>query len=85
MLQDISRHTHVPSLLSNLGFVADGMGDLQPGGMGLLRRYAVPVNADGECNKWKEADWAFNGGVNRHSQVARRQMKRLRVAHVTLS
>jgi stearoyl-CoA desaturase (delta-9 desaturase) len=85
MLQGISRHTYVPSLFSSLGFVADGMGDPQPGGMELLRSYAVPVNAGGECNKWKEADWAFNGGVNRHSQVARRQMKRLRVARVTLS
>lgn len=58
--------------------------DPQPGGVGLLRSYSVPVNVD-ECNKWKEADWAFNGGVNRHSQVARRQMKRLRVARVTPS
>lgn len=49
----------------------------------LLRDYAVPVEADGECNNWKEAGWAFNGGVNRHSQVARRRMKRLRVAYVT--
>lgn len=68
-----------------MGFVGDGMGDPQPGGMGLLRSYAVPVNVSGECDKWKEADWAFNGGVNRHSQVAMRQMKRLRVARVTLN
>jgi stearoyl-CoA desaturase (delta-9 desaturase) len=54
----------------------------QPGGMGLIRGYAVPVNVGSNGNKWKEADWAFNGGVNRHSQVARRQMKRLRVARV---
>jgi hypothetical protein len=85
MLQDISRHTYVPSLFSSVEFVADGMGDSQPGGMGLLRGYAVPVNAGGECSRWKEADWAFNGGVNRHSQVARRRMERLRVARVTLS
>lgn len=61
------------------------MGEPQPGGVGLLRSYAVPVNAGGECSEWKEADWAFNGGMNRHSQVARRRMKRLRVARVTLS
>lgn len=59
------------------------MGDLQPGGAGLLRSYAVPIDAGEEGDKWKEADWAFNGGVNKHSQVAKRRMKRLRVARVT--
>ncbi|KAF8492783.1 hypothetical protein F5888DRAFT_1618645 [Russula emetica] len=69
------------------GYAVDVTGyvEAHPGGMGLLRSYAVPVNASEECNKWKEADWAFNGGVNRHSQVARRRMERLRVARVTLS
>ncbi|KAI0283721.1 hypothetical protein BGY98DRAFT_1105800 [Russula aff. rugulosa BPL654] len=69
------------------GYAVDATGYIEahPGGMGLLRSFAVPVKAGGECSKWKEADWAFNGGVNRHSQVARRQMKRLRVAHVTQS
>ena len=74
-----------PLSFLQLGFVANGVGDPQPGGMGLLRSYAVAVNVGEECNKWKEADWAFNGGVNRHSQVARRQMKQLRVARVALS
>ena len=60
------------------------MDDLQPGGVGLLRDYAVPVKAGGKCEKWKEAGWAFDGGVNRHSQVARRRMKRLRVARVSV-
>ncbi|KAI0283715.1 hypothetical protein BGY98DRAFT_1087781 [Russula aff. rugulosa BPL654] len=69
------------------GYAVDATGYIEahPGGMGLLRSFAVPVKAGGECSKWKEADWAFNGGVNRYSQVARRQMKRLRVAHVTQS
>ena len=57
-------------------------GDLQPGGVKLLHDYAVPVKAGGEYNNWKDAGWAFNGGVNRHSQMARRRMKRLRVARV---
>ena len=56
---------------------------MQPGGAGLLREYAIPVKADGGCNKWKEAGWAFNGGVNKHSQVARRRMRQLRVALLT--
>ena len=50
---------------------------LQPGGMELLRDYAVTVKGD---NKWKEASWAFNGGVNKHSLVARRKLRQLRVA-----
>jgi stearoyl-CoA desaturase (Delta-9 desaturase) len=58
---------------------------LQPGGGKLLRDYAVPVEAGGKCDKWKEADWAFNGGVNGHSQVARQRMKRLRVARITMT
>ena len=56
---------------------------MQPGGVELLREYAMPVKAAGESNKWREAGWAFNGGVNRHSQVARRRMRQLRVALLT--
>jgi len=51
-----------------------------PGGAGLLRDYAIPVKADVGLSKWKEAGWAFNGGMNKHSQVARRRMRQLRVA-----
>jgi stearoyl-CoA desaturase (delta-9 desaturase) len=61
------------------------MGYLQPGGMGLLREYAVPVKGDGGSDKWKEATWAFNGGVNKHSQVARRKLKQLSVALLTMT
>jgi len=56
------------------------MGYLQPGGMELLHEYAVPVKEDRGNNKWKEASWAFNGGVNKHSLVARRKLRQLRVA-----
>jgi stearoyl-CoA desaturase (delta-9 desaturase) len=59
------------------------MGRFQPGGAGLLRRYAVPVKGDGGSDKWKEASWAFNGGVNKHSQVARRKLRELSVALLT--
>jgi len=66
------------------GYAVDVTGYMKahPGGVGLLHDYAVSVNAGGEYNKWKEADWAFNGGVNRHSEVAKRRVKRLRVARV---
>ncbi|KAH9958400.1 hypothetical protein BGW80DRAFT_161237 [Lactifluus volemus] len=56
--------------------------DIHPGGARLLRNYAFPINA-GKSDKWKEADQAFNGGVNNHSQAARRRMKQLRVARVS--
>ncbi|KAJ8496691.1 hypothetical protein ONZ51_g948 [Trametes cubensis] len=61
-----------------------------PGGASLLRRYAVmsetlklpgnspPPNRSGARN----ADWAFYGGINKHTMAARRQMRRLRVAQV---
>jgi len=58
---------------------------MQPGGAGLLHEYAIPVKADRGCSKWKEADWAFNGGVNKHSQVARWRMRQFRVALLDVS
>jgi len=52
--------------------------------MGLLREYAVPIKGDGGSDKWKEATWAFNGGVNKHSQVGRRKLRQLRVASLMM-
>ncbi|KAI0652509.1 hypothetical protein C8Q79DRAFT_103901 [Trametes meyenii] len=55
-----------------------------PGGAALLRRYAV---GSGEAQKLEggvacDADWAFRGGINKHSQAARRRMRQLRVARM---
>jgi stearoyl-CoA desaturase (Delta-9 desaturase) len=55
---------------------------VQPGGARLLRNYAFPINPGEENDRWKEAGRAFNGGVNKHSQAARRRMKQLRVARI---
>ena len=44
-----------------------------------MRRYAIPVKGDGS-SEWKEADWAFNGGMNKHTQIAKQKMRQLRVA-----
>jgi stearoyl-CoA desaturase (Delta-9 desaturase) len=55
---------------------------VQPGGARLLRNYAFPINPGEENDRWKEAGRAFNGGVNNHSQAARRRMRQLRVARV---
>ena len=53
--------------------------------MGLLREYAVPVKGNAGSDKWKEASWGFNGGVNKHSQVARRKLRQLSVALLTMT
>ncbi|PIL31352.1 hypothetical protein GSI_06050 [Ganoderma sinense ZZ0214-1] len=55
-----------------------------PGGASLLRRYAVGKERDGapEDEEGHDADWAFGGGINKHSQAANRRMRKLRVAKV---
>ncbi|KAH9897743.1 hypothetical protein C8Q73DRAFT_640686 [Cubamyces lactineus] len=61
-----------------------------PGGASLLRRYAVggktqrlPGNAPSPSRPAaRDANWAFYGGINKHSMAARRQMRRLRVAQM---
>ena len=50
-----------------------------------MRRYAIPTKASEGSSEWKEADWAFNGGMNKHSEVAKRKMKRLRVASLKMT
>ncbi|KAI0354610.1 hypothetical protein OH77DRAFT_1425672 [Trametes cingulata] len=59
-----------------------------PGGALLLRRYAIGGKAQkadaptAGARPARDADWAFHGGVNKHSQAARRRMRQLRVAKV---
>ncbi|KAG8219325.1 hypothetical protein J3R82DRAFT_208 [Butyriboletus roseoflavus] len=61
-------------------FVVDVTGYLKehPGGAKLLRGYTIRNERDGRS--WRDASWAFDGGVNNHSRVARRGMYGLRVA-----
>ena len=59
----------------------------QPGGAALLRRYAVGTKQDlddgrREERRYADADWAFHGGINKHSQAAKRRMRKLRIAKV---
>ncbi|KAF8554363.1 hypothetical protein OG21DRAFT_1597383 [Imleria badia] len=49
-----------------------------PGGARLLRGYAVRTEQDGES--WRDASWAFSGGLNNHSRAAKRRVYGLRVA-----
>ncbi|KAF8554358.1 hypothetical protein OG21DRAFT_1100299 [Imleria badia] len=44
----------------------------------VLRGYAIRTEQDGES--WKDASWAFSGGLNNHSRAAKRRMCGLRVA-----
>ncbi|KAM5535859.1 hypothetical protein V8D89_010477 [Ganoderma adspersum] len=55
-----------------------------PGGASLLRRYAVGKERDNEMEdeEGHDADWAFGGGINKHSQAANRRMRKLRVAKI---
>ncbi|THH03899.1 hypothetical protein EW146_g10319, partial [Bondarzewia mesenterica] len=61
-----------------------------PGGAALLRRYSVPATCSrederlghGEIAPSRDASWAFDGGLNKHSRAAKRRMLQLRVARV---
>lgn len=50
-----------------------------PGGVALLRKFAVPVK-EGEEQEVKDATEAFDGGYNSHQWPARRKMRQLRIA-----
>ncbi|KIK63589.1 hypothetical protein GYMLUDRAFT_443395 [Collybiopsis luxurians FD-317 M1] len=51
-----------------------------PGGASLLRKYAL--GTDTSDHQWREASWAFDGGLNNHSRAARRRVKEMRVARI---
>jgi stearoyl-CoA desaturase (delta-9 desaturase) len=44
----------------------------------MLRAYSIRRGGVGE--KWRDATWAFDGGLNNHSRAAKRRMRELRVA-----
>ncbi|KAH0837854.1 hypothetical protein J3R83DRAFT_6080 [Lanmaoa asiatica] len=60
------------------GFVVDVTEYLKehPGGAKLLRGYAIQTEQDGQS--WRDASWAFGGGLNNHSRAAKRRMCGLR-------
>ncbi|KAL7285077.1 hypothetical protein ACG7TL_000169 [Trametes sanguinea] len=59
-----------------------------PGGSTFLRRYAIGGKTQGPKGPLAtgepvhDADWAFGGGMNKHSMAARRRARQLRVAKV---
>ncbi|KAF9053392.1 hypothetical protein BJ165DRAFT_1339927 [Panaeolus papilionaceus] len=62
------------------GYVVDATSYLgeHPGGAALLRRYSIGAKENVEG--WREAEWAFNGGLNNHTRAARKRMNDLRIA-----
>lgn len=54
----------------------------QPGGAVFLRRYAVPGDTNAENEQWKKASWAFGGGMNVHSRIAKSRMASMRIARL---
>ncbi|KAF8131560.1 hypothetical protein EV363DRAFT_1330374 [Boletus edulis] len=61
------------------GFVVDVTEYLKehPGGTKVLRNYAIRDEHDGQT--WRDASWAFGGGLNNHSRLAKRRACGLRV------
>ncbi|KAI9060513.1 hypothetical protein FKP32DRAFT_1655804 [Trametes sanguinea] len=59
-----------------------------PGGSTFLRRYAIKGKTQERDGRPMvdgavyDADWAFGGGINKHSMAARRRVRQLRVARV---
>ncbi|SJL06149.1 uncharacterized protein ARMOST_09485 [Armillaria ostoyae] len=63
-------------------FVIDAtsyMGE-HPGGVAILRKYSFHQEGISDSRKWKDATWAFEGGLNKHSRAARRLMLESRIA-----
>jgi len=67
------------------GYVVDATTYMaaHPGGPDVLQKYKVPPRdalegADG----WKDASWAFSGGLNKHSRIAYRQLRKLAIGRL---
>ncbi|KAK1223610.1 hypothetical protein PQX77_013507 [Marasmius sp. AFHP31] len=72
------------SLILVAGWVLDVTRYLgeHPGGSSLLRSYSLQVESNSGTYQWKDATWAFEGGLNNHSRAAVRRMKEFRVARL---
>ncbi|KAL0565346.1 hypothetical protein V5O48_016675 [Marasmius crinis-equi] len=55
----------------------------QPGGNSLLRSYSLrTIEPDQSKYEWKDATWAFEGGLNCHTRAAIHRMREYRVARL---
>ncbi|KIM31991.1 hypothetical protein M408DRAFT_327367 [Serendipita vermifera MAFF 305830] len=84
-LDDLMRNARDKGCLLVIdGFVVDASSYVgeHPGGSVFLKRYAVPKEGASVTEKWREASWAFGGGMNVHSRIAKRRMRSMRVARL---
>ncbi|KAK0208735.1 hypothetical protein DFS33DRAFT_1253568 [Desarmillaria ectypa] len=64
--------------------VTNYMGE-HPGGAAILRKYSFrDQESISDSEKWKDATWAFEGGLNKHSRTARRLMLESRIARLSM-
>lgn len=51
----------------------------------ILRKYAIPKDVTKlEGGLWRDASWAFDGGLNKHSRSAKRRLMELRLARLKI-
>lgn len=64
------------------GYVVDASPYMSehPGGAIFLKKYAIPRKDADKDEEWKSATWAFQGGMNVHSRIAKKRMTSMRVA-----
>ncbi|KAF8322246.1 hypothetical protein DL93DRAFT_2050887 [Clavulina sp. PMI_390] len=53
-----------------------------PGGFIVLRPYLIGEKV-GRGVEWKDASWAFGGGMNKHSSIARQRMRDMKIARIS--
>jgi len=67
------------------GYVVDATKYMaaHPGGPDVMRKYRVtPRDTLKGAEEWKDASWAFSGGLNKHSRIAYRQLRELAVGRL---
>ncbi|EPQ60464.1 hypothetical protein GLOTRDRAFT_135138 [Gloeophyllum trabeum ATCC 11539] len=66
------------------GFLVDATAYLKehPGGARLLREYSLRRGTEPERLSWRDASWAFDGGLNNHSRAAKKRLREFRVARL---
>jgi len=67
------------------GFLVDATAYMKehPGGSQLLREYSIRQRKPDTDERWRDASWAFDGGLNNHSRAAKKRLAELRIARLT--
>ncbi|PCH34242.1 hypothetical protein WOLCODRAFT_130280 [Wolfiporia cocos MD-104 SS10] len=79
-------------IIDGCAFDVTGYLGEHPGGAALLCKYSIRArtenartkeeDGDSETHLWKQAHWAFHGGLNVHSRAAKRRLQELMIARV---